>query len=66
MRIAQLTLNTYDNYGNMLQKFALHYTLRKFADFVEVLWQYTDVNFPPAELERNRLCSLYQGHRRRV
>lgn len=55
MRVAQLTLNVYDNYGNMLQKFALHYTLKKFADFVEVLWHYSEKNFPPAELEFNRL-----------
>lgn len=38
MRIAQLTLNGYFNYGNILQKFALHHTLKKFADFTEVLW----------------------------
>lgn len=55
MRIAQLTLNTYENYGNMLQKFALYYTLKKFADFVEVIWHCQTTNFPPAELEFNRL-----------
>lgn len=38
IRIAQLTLNGYFNYGNILQKFALHHTLKKFADFTEVLW----------------------------
>ena len=38
MRIAQITLNWYTNYGNILQKFALHHTLKKFADDVEVLW----------------------------
>jgi len=38
MRIAQITLNGYFNYGNILQKFALNHTLKKFADFVEVLW----------------------------
>ena len=38
MRIAQLTLDAYSNYGNILQKFALQHTLKKFADFVEVLW----------------------------
>ena len=38
LKIAQLTLNGYFNYGNILQKFALHYTLKKFADFTEVLW----------------------------
>lgn len=38
MRIAQVTLNGYFNYGNILQKFALHHTLRKFTDATEVLW----------------------------
>ena len=39
MRIAQLTLNGYFNYGNILQKYALQQTLKKFADFTEVLWE---------------------------
>ncbi len=39
MRIAQLTLNWYTNYGNLLQKYALHKTLNLFADDVEVLWR---------------------------
>ena len=55
MRIATLTLNNYENYGNMIQKFALYYTLKKFADFVEVIWHCQTTNFPPAELEFNRL-----------
>ncbi|MBR2733095.1 MAG: polysaccharide pyruvyl transferase family protein [Selenomonadaceae bacterium] len=38
MRIAQITLNHYFNYGNVLQKFALNHTLKKFADSAEVLW----------------------------
>ena len=38
MRIGQVTLNHYFNYGNILQKFALHHTLKKFATFTEVLW----------------------------
>ena len=38
MRIAQIALNSYNNYGNLLQKYALHRTLKKFADFTEVLW----------------------------
>ncbi len=37
IRVAQLTLDGYFNYGNILQKFALHHTLKKFADFTEVL-----------------------------
>ena len=39
MRIAQITLNWYTNYGNILQKYALHKTLNLFADDVEVLWR---------------------------
>ncbi len=46
LRIAQLTLNGYFNYGNILQKFALHYTLKKFADFTEVLWNSGHKFFP--------------------
>ena len=38
MRIAQLTFNTYGNYGNVLQKYALQKTLEKFAELTEVLW----------------------------
>ena len=38
MRVAQLTFNTYENYGNILQKYALHAMLKKFVDFTEVLW----------------------------
>ena len=38
LRIAQLTLDGYFNYGTILQKFALHHTLKKFADFTEVRW----------------------------
>ena len=38
MRIAQLSLEGYFNYGNILQKFALHHTLKKFADDVEFLY----------------------------
>ena len=39
MKIAQITLNWYTNYGNILQKYALQHTLKKFADDVEVLWR---------------------------
>lgn len=46
MRVAQLTLNWYTNYGNILQKYALHRTLKKFADEVEVLW-YGNYDFLP-------------------
>ncbi len=46
MRIAQFTLNWYSNYGNFLQKYALHRTLKLFADEVEVLWS-GDCKFLP-------------------
>ena len=39
MRIGQVTLNWYSNYGNLLQKYALHQTLKLFAEEVEVLWR---------------------------
>lgn len=51
MRIAQITLTGYFNYGNMLQKFALHHTLKKFADVVEVLWQ-DKIKFLPEDGEK--------------
>ena len=54
MRIAMLTLNVYDNYGNMLQKYALYRTLKKFADTVEVLWIASTKPFIPYELEADR------------
>lgn len=63
MRIAQLTLNVYDNYGNMLQKYALYRTLKKFADSVDVLWQHSSTKFLPDELELN---SALNGNMRDV
>ena len=54
MRIAMLTLNAYDNYGNTLQKYALYRTLKKFADTVEILWLTSMSPFIPYELELNR------------
>lgn len=60
MRIAQLTLTGYYNYGNMLQKFALHHTLKKFTDFVEVLW-YDKSSFLPETGERPPIqCVLHK------
>ena len=53
MRIAQLTLNVYDNYGNMLQKYALYRTLKKFADSVDILWQHNQISYIPYDLELN-------------
>lgn len=46
IKIAQITMNGYSNYGNILQKFALHHTLKKFADFTEVLWFGVNKLFP--------------------
>lgn len=54
MRVAMITLNVYDNYGNMLQKYALYRTLKKFADFVEVLWHPNTKTFFPYKLEMER------------
>lgn len=51
MRIAMLTLNVYDNFGNTLQKYALYRTLKKFADFVEVLRHHETKSFRPYDLE---------------
>ena len=51
MRVAMMTLNVYDNYGNVLQKYALYKTLEKFADFVEVLWHPATKPFFPYALE---------------
>ena len=51
MRIAMLTVNVYDNYGNTLQKYALYRTLKKFADFVEVLRHHEAKTFTPYALE---------------
>lgn len=51
MRIAMLTVNVYDNYGNTLQKYALYRTLEKFADFVEVLRHHEAKSFTPYNLE---------------
>ena len=44
MKVAQVTLDVYDNYGNMLQKYALHRILKRFSDSTEVLWL-KDSNF---------------------
>ena len=46
MRVASMTLDGYFNYGNNLQKYALHRTLKKFADFTEVFW-YSKNDFYP-------------------
>ena len=52
MKIAQITLNGYFNYGNIFQKYALYQTLKKFSDDVEVLW-YNGNNFSAENGEIN-------------
>ena len=54
MRIAQLTLDGYENYGQVLQRYALQRVLKNFADFVEVLWHQKGKNFLPYNLEWSR------------
>ena len=63
MKIAQLTFNVYDNYGNMLQKYALHRVLKRYADTVEVLWTNED-NFLPETWEwnwRQKLVEMFNS-----
>lgn len=38
MKVAQITFDGYSNYGNILQKYALQHTLKKFTDQTEVLY----------------------------
>lgn len=45
MRIAQLTFNVYNNYGNMLQKYALHRVLRRHGE-ADVIWHTKDEFLP--------------------
>ncbi len=58
MRIAQITLTGYFNYGNMLQKYALHNTLKRFTEFTEVLWFDTPRLFSETIKERHAQCEL--------
>jgi len=53
MRIAQLTLDGYENYGQVLQRYALQRVLKNFTDFVEVLWHQKGKDFPPYVFELN-------------
>lgn len=48
MKIAQLTFNGYDNYGQILQKYALQQVLKRYADTVEVIWN-NGSGFSPLE-----------------
>ena len=54
MRIAQLTLDGYENYGQVLQRYALQRVLKNFTESVEVLWHQRGKYFPPQVLELNR------------
>ncbi len=65
MRIAKLTLDGYFNYGNILQKFALHHTLKKFADFTEVLWA-SPPKFLPETGERTVVQCVLNSERRNI
>ena len=38
MKVAQLAIDDYKNYGNNLQKYAIHTMIKKFADEVEFFW----------------------------
>lgn len=64
MKVAQLTLDVYDNWGNILQKYALHRVLKNFSNFTEVLWL-KDNNFfhdMGAWLSHNPKKSLYSNN----
>jgi len=58
MKIAQITLTGYFNYGNMFQKFGLQHTLKKFADSVEILWVAAPRLFSETINERYGQCVL--------
>ena len=63
MKIAQLTLTGYYNYGNILQKYALHNVLKNYADEVDVLWAEED-NFLPETWEwnwRQKLIDMFNS-----
>ena len=63
MRIAQITLTGYFNYGNMLQKFALNHTLKKFADDVEVLWLSDRTLFSQTGAKPVAQCVMFKDRR---
>lgn len=60
MRIAQVTLNGYRNYGQILQKYALNHTLKKFTDSVEVLWIAGNSFFPETGGTKFAQCVLFK------
>ncbi|MBQ9488151.1 MAG: polysaccharide pyruvyl transferase family protein [Selenomonadaceae bacterium] len=46
MKVAQLAIDDYTNYGNFLQKYAIHTTIKKFADDVEFFWYIQNTFWP--------------------
>ena len=63
MRIAQLTFDGYFNYGSILQKFALHHTLKKLADFTEVLWTMDRPLFSETGLRAGAQCVVNKARK---
>ena len=63
MRVAQLTLTGYFNYGTMLQKFALHHTLKKFTEFTEVLWLDSPKFFSESLHANTAQCALRKARK---
>ena len=49
MKVAQLALDDYGNYGNILQKYAIHTTIKKFADEVEFFWYQPNFFWPEGD-----------------
>ena len=67
MRIAHLAIDDLTNYGNFLQKYALHKTLKKFSDDVEIFWYQPNTFWietgyapPPPEHIRDKYPLDYQ------
>ena len=58
MKIAQITLTGYFNYGSILQKFGLQHTLKKFAGSVEAFWIAAPRLFSETINERYGQCVL--------
>ena len=58
MRIAQISMYGYNNYGQTLQRFALQYTLKKFADFAEFLWYTSDELYSETGKGQLAQCSV--------
>lgn len=60
MRIAQLTMCGHFNYGQTLQRFALQHTLKKFAEFVEFLWNEPIKFFPETGEKPVAQCVMHK------